>query len=56
MGMDGSTPLDDPDALEREPWQIRDIHEGILEANAEDFATEAEVNAVFAKCRSYTQL
>ncbi len=35
--------------VERESWQIRDIHEGIEEADAGDFATEAEVNAVFAK-------
>ena len=35
--------------VERESWQIRDIHEGIAEADSGDFATEAEVNAVFAK-------
>ncbi len=35
--------------LERESWQIQDIHRGLAEADAGDFASEAQVNAVFAK-------
>ncbi len=35
--------------VERESWQIRDIHEGVKEADAGQFATDAEVKAVFAK-------
>ena len=37
------------DYLQRESWQIRDIHEGIREADAGEFATEDQVEAVFAK-------
>jgi predicted transcriptional regulator len=37
------------DYLQRESWQIRDIHEGIREADAGQFATEDQVEAVFAK-------
>jgi RHH-type rel operon transcriptional repressor/antitoxin RelB len=37
------------DYVQRESWQIRDIHEGIREADAGDFATEDQVKAVFAK-------
>jgi len=29
-------------------WQIRDIHEGIKEADAGEFATDKQVKAVFA--------
>jgi RHH-type rel operon transcriptional repressor/antitoxin RelB len=35
--------------VERESWQIRDIHEGIKEADAGEFATDAQVKGVFAK-------
>ncbi len=35
--------------VERESWQIRDIHEGVREADAGQFATDDEVKAVFAK-------
>jgi predicted transcriptional regulator len=35
--------------LEMHRWQIEEIRQGIIEADAEDFATEQEVQAVFAK-------
>jgi predicted transcriptional regulator len=35
--------------VERESWQIRDIHEGIREADAGEFATDEQVKGVFAK-------
>ena len=35
--------------VERESWQIRDIHEGIKEADAGDFATDDQVKDLFAK-------
>ena len=35
--------------LGNESWQIRDIQEGIKEADAGDLASTVEVNAVFAK-------
>lgn len=35
--------------VQREAWQIRDIHEGMQEADAGEFATDDQVNAVFAK-------
>ena len=35
--------------LGNESWQIRDIQEGIKEADAGDLASTEEVNAVFAK-------
>lgn len=35
--------------LQRESWQVQDIHQGLAEADAGDFASEREVNAVFAK-------
>jgi RHH-type transcriptional regulator, rel operon repressor / antitoxin RelB len=35
--------------LDQESWQIRDIQEGIKEADAGAFASDEEVNAVFAK-------
>lgn len=35
--------------VERESWQIRDIHEGIQEADAGEFAADEQVKAVFAK-------
>lgn len=35
--------------VRNESWQIQDIREGIAEADAGEFATPAEVNAVFAK-------
>ena len=35
--------------VQTESWQIRDIHDGIKEADAGDFATEQEVKAVFSK-------
>ena len=37
------------DYVQRESWQIRDIHEGIREADAGEFAAEDQVKAVFAK-------
>jgi addiction module HigA family antidote len=37
------------DHVRCEPWQIRDIHEGIREADAGEFAAEDQVKAVFAK-------
>ncbi len=33
--------------LERERWQVSQIHEGIAEADAGDFATKEEVAALF---------
>lgn len=33
----------------RETWQIRDIHEGVAQADTGEFATEDQVKAVFAK-------
>jgi len=35
--------------LQRESWQIRDIHEGVQEADAGELATDDQVKAVFAK-------
>ena len=35
--------------VQRESWQIRDIHEGVQEADAGEFATDSQVEAVFAK-------
>lgn len=35
--------------VEREAWQIRDIHEGIQEAGAGEFATDDQLKRVFAK-------
>ena len=35
--------------LDNESWQIRDIQEGIKEADAGNFAGAGEVTAVFAK-------
>jgi RHH-type transcriptional regulator, rel operon repressor / antitoxin RelB len=35
--------------LEMHHWQIEEIRQGITEADAEDFATEQEVQAVFDK-------
>ena len=35
--------------VQSESWKIRDIHEGIKEADAGEFATDKQVNAVFAK-------
>lgn len=35
--------------VQSEAWQIRDIHEGIKEADAGEFATDQQVKAVFAK-------
>lgn len=37
--------------LEEQAWQIADIQDGIKEANRGDFATPAEVQAVFDKRR-----
>jgi RHH-type rel operon transcriptional repressor/antitoxin RelB len=37
------------DYVQRESWQIRDIHEGIQEADAGEFASDSQVKAVFAK-------
>jgi RHH-type rel operon transcriptional repressor/antitoxin RelB len=35
--------------VQTESWQIRDIHEGIKEADSGEFATEQQVKAVFSK-------
>jgi predicted transcriptional regulator len=35
--------------VQRESWQIRDIQEGVHEADAGEFATDDQVKAVFAK-------
>ena len=35
--------------VQSEAWQIRDIHEGIKEADAGEFATDEQVKAVFDK-------
>ena len=35
--------------VQNESWQIRDIHEGIKEAGAGEFASDKQVKAVFAK-------
>jgi predicted transcriptional regulator len=35
--------------LEIHQWQLEEIYKGIAEAEAEDFANEAEVDAMFAK-------
>ncbi|MUG95219.1 CopG family transcriptional regulator [Scytonema sp. UIC 10036] len=35
--------------LEIHHWQIEEIHKGIAEADAGDFASEEEVQAVFAR-------
>ena len=35
--------------VESESWQIHDIHEGIKEADAGEFATDEQVKAVFDK-------
>ena len=37
------------DYVQRESWQIRDINEGVAQANAGEFATDDQVQAVFAK-------
>ncbi len=35
--------------LETQSWQVKDIEAGISDADQGDFATDAEVNAVFEK-------
>jgi len=35
--------------VQSESWKIRDIHEGIKEADAGEFATDEQVKAVFSK-------
>ncbi len=44
------------DALDRllqlEAWQIEDIKAGLREAEAGEFASEAEVAEVFTRCRA----
>ena len=35
--------------VQNESWQIRDIHQGIQEADAGEFSSAKQVNAVFAK-------
>lgn len=37
--------------VEQENWQLADIKAGLAEADAGEFATEEEVNAVFDKYR-----
>jgi predicted transcriptional regulator len=36
-------------SLELQEWQIEEIHQGLREAQARDFATDEEVAAVFSK-------
>lgn len=38
--------------LDLNEWQIQEIRAGVREADAGDFASETEVEAVFAKWRS----
>jgi predicted transcriptional regulator len=40
------------DFIEREAWQVREIQEAIKEAEAGDFATDEEVEAIRAKWSS----
>lgn len=35
--------------VQSESWQIRDIHEGIKEADRGEFSTDRQVKAVFSK-------
>lgn len=35
--------------VQSEAWQIRDIHQGIQEADAGEFASDQQVKAVFTK-------
>lgn len=35
--------------VQNESWHVRDIHAGIQEADAGDFASDADMKAVFAK-------
>ncbi|MEQ9238554.1 CopG family ribbon-helix-helix protein [Coleofasciculus sp. E2-BRE-01] len=35
--------------LEMHQWQLQEIQQGITEADAEDFASEQEVSAVFTR-------
>jgi len=35
--------------VQSESWQVRDIHDGIKEADAGDFATDKQVTEVFSK-------
>jgi len=35
--------------VQSESWQIRDIHEGLKEADAGEFASDEQVKAVFIK-------
>ena len=35
--------------VQSESWQIRDIHEGVEEADAGEFASDKQVKAVFVK-------
>lgn len=35
--------------VQNESWQIRDIHEGLKEADAGEFASDEQVKAVFDK-------
>ena len=35
--------------LEAQSWQVREVQAAVAEAEAGDFATEEQVNAVFAK-------
>jgi len=37
--------------VQNESWQIRDIHEGLKEADAGEFASDEQVKAVFDKYR-----
>lgn len=37
------------DYLEAQAWQIEDTEQGVAEADRGEFASESEVNAVFAK-------
>lgn len=35
--------------LEAQAWQVKEVQDAILEADSGDFATDEQVNAVFAK-------
>jgi hypothetical protein len=35
-------------------WQIQEFHSAVVEANADDFATDAEVKAIMEKWDAHT--
>jgi RHH-type transcriptional regulator, rel operon repressor / antitoxin RelB len=40
--------------VQSQSWQIKDIHQGIEEADAGEFATDRQVKAVFARYGGYS--